>query len=153
MRPRAPRGSARSGSSRSCGLRLFYREPGAMFWTFGFPLVLSLVLGIAFRNRGPEPVVVAVEAPADAPLARAEHAHAILAAAKDVEAKRMSPPDAERALRTGKVSLVVVPTSDGYAYRFDPTRPESRLAHAVTDDLLQRGEGRTDAFASGAARR
>src|SRR4029079_1056955 len=26
-------------------------------------------------------------------------------------------------------------------------RPESRLARAVTDDLLQRGEGRTDAFA------
>lgn len=127
-------------------LRLFYREPGAMFWTFGFPLVLSFVLGIAFRNRGPEPVVVAVEAPADAPLARAEHAQAILADAKDVIAKRLSPPEAESALRTGRVSLVVVPTAGGYAYRFDPTRPESRLAHAVTDDLLQRGEGRRDTF-------
>jgi ABC-type multidrug transport system permease subunit len=127
-------------------LRLFYREPGAMFWTFGFPLVLSFVLGIAFRNRGPDPVVVAVEAPADAPLERAEHTHAILSAAKDVQAKRMSPPDAEVALRSGKVSLVVVPKASGYAYRFDPTRPESRLAHAVTDDLLQRAEGRADSF-------
>ena len=129
-------------------LRLFYREPGAMFWTFGFPLVLSFVLGIAFRDRGPDPVVVAVEAPADVPLARAERAHAVLAAAKDVDAKRMSPPDAARALRTGKVSLVVVPTGSGYAYRFDPTRPESRLAHAVTDDLLQRADGRAEAFPS-----
>ena len=128
-------------------LRLFYREPSAMFWTFGFPLVLSLVLGVAFRNRPPEPVVVAVEAAGDAPVERAEHAHAILQAAKDVDARRMSPPDAEAALRTGKVSLVVVPKVDGYAYRFDPTRPESRLAHAVTDDLLQRGEGRRDSFA------
>ena len=127
-------------------LRLFYREPGAMFWTFGFPLVLTFVLGIAFRDRGPDPVVVAVEAPADAPLARAEHAHAVLASARDVDAKRMSPPDAEAALRTGKVSLVVVPTKSGYAYRFDPTRPESRLAHAVTDDLLQAADGRTDSF-------
>jgi ABC-2 type transport system permease protein len=128
-------------------LRLFYREPGAMFWTFGFPLVLSLVLGIAFRNRPPEPVVVAVEAPSDAPLARAERAHAILEGAKDVYAKRMTPSEAEAALRSGKVSLVVVPTKDGYAYRFDPTRPESRLAHSVTNDLLQRGEGRKDSFA------
>jgi ABC-2 type transport system permease protein len=127
-------------------LRLFYREPGAMFWTFGFPLVLSFVLGIAFRNRGPDPVVVAVEAPPDAPMARAEHAQEVLAAAKDVEAKRMSPPEAAIALRTGKVSLVVIAKADGYAYRYDPTRPESRLAHAVTDDLLQRADGRKDTF-------
>jgi len=86
--------------------------------------------------------------PGDAPIARAEHAHAILSAAKDVEAKRMSPPDAALALRTGKVSLVVTPTTDGYVYRFDPSRPESRLARAVTDDLLQRGEGRKDSFAA-----
>ncbi|HSO32196.1 MAG TPA: ABC transporter permease [Labilithrix sp.] len=141
------RGRARLAAIRQLSLmrlRLFLREPGAVFWTFGFPLVLSLVLGIAFRNRPAEPVVVAVEAPSDAPLARAEHAHAILAAAKDVDAKRMSPPDAAAALRTGKVSLVVVPTEAGYTYRFDPTRPESRLARAVTDDLLQRGEGRKD---------
>ena len=90
-----------------------------MFWTFGFPIVLSLVLGIAFRNRSPEPVAVAVEAPSDAPLERAERAHSALAAAKDVYVRRMSPPEAEAALRTGKVSLVVVPTRDGYAYRYE----------------------------------
>ncbi|MBX3189054.1 MAG: ABC transporter permease [Labilithrix sp.] len=127
-------------------LRLFYREPGAMFWTFGFPLVLTIVLGVAFRNRGPEPIFVAVEAPAEAPIARAERAHAILSAGDAVVASRMSPPEAAVALRTGRVSLVVVPTADGYAYRFDPSRPESRVARAVSDDLLQRGEGRTDPF-------
>lgn len=129
-------------------LRLFYREPGAMFWTFGFPLVLSLVLGIAFRNRPPDPVVVAVEAPAGAPMVRAQHAYELLATEPNVEAKRMSPPDAALALRSGKVSLVVVPSAVGYAYHFDPTRPESRLAHAVTDSVLQRGEGRADVFAA-----
>lgn len=142
-------GGARLAAIRQLALlrlRLFYREPGAMFWTFGFPLVLSLVLGIAFRNRGPDPVMIAVEAPSNAPMERAEHAFAILSAAKDVETKRMTPQDAALALRTGKVSLVVVPGETGYTYRFDPTRPESRLARAVTDDLLQRGEGRSDAF-------
>lgn len=127
-------------------LRLFYREPGAMFWTFGFPLVLSFVLGIAFRNRPPDPVVVAVEAPADAPLARADHAFELLAAMKNVEPKRMTAPDAALALRSGKVSLVVVPKTEGYTYRYDETRPESRLAYLATDAALQRGEGRKDVF-------
>ncbi len=128
--------------------RLFYREPGTMFWTFGFPLVISIVLGIAFRNRDPEPVVVAVESASAATLARAEHAKEILAKAEDVKVKILSPEEANADLRTGKVSLVVSPEGDGsYAYRFDPTRPESRLARSVTDDVLQRGEGRKDAYA------
>lgn len=129
--------------------RLFYREPGSMFWTFGFPLVLSIVLGIAFRNRDPEPVVVAVESSSALTLARAERAKEILAKADDVKVKVLPPDEANAELRTGKVSLVVVPEDggDGYAYRYDPTRPESRLARSVTDDVLQRGEGRKDAYA------
>jgi ABC-2 type transport system permease protein len=42
-------------------LRLFFREPSAVFWTFGFPLALSLALGIAFRNRPPEPVRIGLQ--------------------------------------------------------------------------------------------
>lgn len=126
--------------------RLYYREPGGMFWTFGFPLVISIVLGIAFRNRPPEPAFVAVAATASAP-ERAEHAFAILKRSPDVDVKRMSEPEADAALRTGKVSVVVAPRQDGYDYRFDPTRPESRIARFLADDVLQRGEGRKDAFA------
>src|SRR5258705_5086686 len=42
--------------------RIFVREPSAVFWTYGFPVVLALALGVAFRNRPPEPVEVAVYA-------------------------------------------------------------------------------------------
>ena len=31
--------------------RLFLREPEAIFWTFVFPILLAIGLGIAFRNR------------------------------------------------------------------------------------------------------
>lgn len=123
-------------------LRLFYREPGAMFWTFGFPIVLTIVLGIAFRNRGPEPVAIAVETGSP----RADQVYAMLAAQPNVDVKRLSPSETPNALRTGRVAIVVVPSAEGATYRFDPTRPESRLARAVTDDALQRGEGRRDAF-------
>jgi hypothetical protein len=39
-------------------LREMGREPGVLFWAFGFPVLLSIALGIAFRVRGPEPTVV-----------------------------------------------------------------------------------------------
>src|SRR2546428_11802118 len=41
-------------------MREFYREPEAIFWVFGFPIVLAFALGIAFRSRGPGELNVAV---------------------------------------------------------------------------------------------
>jgi ABC-type multidrug transport system permease subunit len=118
--------------------RIFSREPAAIFWTYGFPLALALVLGIAFRNRQPEPVEVAVEASETAAGWRDA-----LARSPGVHVRWLDAQQAHEALRVGKVSLVV---SGGQSrtYAYDPTRPESRLARAVVDDLLQRAEGRTD---------
>ena len=123
--------------------RLYYREPAALFWTFGFPVLLSIALGVAFRNQKPEPVHVAVVAGP-----RADHALTILTAGDrkaDVDAQVMSPGDAHEALRTGKVGIVVVAEQDAkYTYQFDPSRPASRLARAIASDALERGEGRKD---------
>jgi ABC-2 type transport system permease protein len=119
-------------------LRLFFREPSTVFWSFAFPVLLTVALGIAFRSRPPEPVFAAVEAGAGA-----ERVLAALRAAPDVRASALSAEDARAALRVGKVSIVVVP-GDPPTYRFDPTRPESRLARAVVDDLVPRDAGRAD---------
>ncbi len=120
--------------------RLYYREPAAIFWTFGFPLLLSVALGLAFRNVKPEPVRVAVETSAIS-----AHALEILAGDPNVQAKELDPAAAHEALRTGKVGLVVKATGPaGYTYEYDPTRPESRLARALVDDAIERGEGRRD---------
>src|SRR5882672_8423839 len=128
--------------------RIFAREPSALFWTYGFPVVLALALGVAFRNRPPEPVEVAVEA---AP--GCEGWRDALATNSQVHVRWLNPQEAREALRTGKVSVVVGPlpsevplTKAGpqRIYQFDPTRPESRMARAVVDDALQRAEGRAD---------
>jgi ABC-type multidrug transport system permease subunit len=118
--------------------RLFVREPSAVFWTFGFPILLSIALGIAFRNRPPEPVAAGVE---DGPgAARILDA---LQRAPQVEARLLRAEEARAALRVGRVALVVVP-GPPRTYAFDPTRPESRLARAIVDDALQRADGRVD---------
>ena len=122
-------------------IREFLREREAVFWVFVFPVLMTFALGIAFRNTAPDKTFVAVETTADA---RASQAAALLSRSADVSVSVLSPEEAARALRSGKVSIVVKPENDTFAYRFDPTRPESRAARLLVDDVIQRGKGRTD---------
>jgi len=119
----------------------FLREPEAVFWTFAFPVILAFGLGIAFRNKPADVLVVGVvrDTPAGDSLA------VKLAAAKGLRVRAMSADSAARALRTGELALVAVPTTAGAVqYRFDDTRPEGRAARAAIDDALQRAAGRRD---------
>jgi ABC-type multidrug transport system permease subunit len=124
-------------------IREFYREPEAVFWVYGFPIMTVVALGIAFRNRPPEQTRFDLDRdrPGAAAIASA------LAADSNFVITENSEADWKRRLRTGKTDLVVVPKSeDGKAYQlwFDDTRPESRLARAAVDDALQRAAGRSD---------
>jgi ABC-2 type transport system permease protein len=121
--------------------REFFREPEAVFWVFIFPVLLAAGLGIAFRNRGPERVAVAVAttAPAAARLAEA------LRRTREVDVSLLSDSAASEALRIGDVALVLVPSMGGkLQYRYDDTQPESQTARLVVDDALQRAAGRRD---------
>lgn len=120
-------------------VREFVRQPEAMFWTFVFPIVLALGLGVAFRGGGPEPVHVGVRA---AP--GADTIAAALAEGDGIEAEVLEPAAAQEALRRGDVSLVVVPGADVVTYRYDRARDQGRLARLVVDDALQRAAGRRD---------
>jgi ABC-type multidrug transport system permease subunit len=123
-------------------IREFLREKEAVFWVFIFPVLMTFALGIAFRNTGPDKTPVAIEAAATD--ARANELAGMLSRSPEVSATVMSPDEAARALRSGKISIVVKPQNDAFEYRFDPTRPESRAARLLVDDVLQRGKGRTD---------
>ena len=130
-------------------IREFLREPEAVFWVIIFPVLLAFALGIAFRNTAPEKSRIAIEnsGPQSAELAAA------LADSSQVRAVVLSPEEAAKELRTGKIDMVVrVQSGDGAAagvpafdYRFDPTRPESRVARLAADDALQRAFGRKEA--------
>ena len=41
-------------------LREFVREPEALFWSFFFPIVMSVAMAIAFPSQGSRPVRVGV---------------------------------------------------------------------------------------------
>ena len=125
-------------------LRESYREPEVLFWGFVFPIILSLGLSIAFRNRPAETLPLAVVAGP-----RAEPTAAVLRAAPLLRAEVMEEETAASALALGKVALVVAPRADGsQEYRLDPSRSESAIARARADDALQRAAGRRDPLAN-----
>jgi len=118
-------------------LRLFFREPSAVFWAFGFPMILTVALGIAFRNRPPDPVHVAIVSGQGAQRTLTD------IASPSVNARIVDAATAEAELRSGKVAILVG-GGDPRVYRYDETRPEARLARAIVDDVLQRASGRAD---------
>ncbi|MDB4982753.1 MAG: hypothetical protein JWM82_3505, partial [Myxococcales bacterium] len=122
-------------------IRESVREPGVLFWVFGFPILLSVGLGLAFRGRGPEPVTVGIIEGVGA-----DDVERALAAAS-IHVERLDERSARLRLRAGKVSLVVVPgATPGAAltYRYDPTPAEARLARVAVDAAVQRAAGRQD---------
>lgn len=123
--------------------REFFREPEAVFWVFIFPVLLAAGLGLAFRNRPPDRTVVAVVA-ADSSAETLAHA---LRETSELDVQLLSDSAANEALRTGDVSIAVVPSRSQVEYRYDDTRPESRTARLLVDDALQRAAGRRDLVA------
>jgi ABC-2 type transport system permease protein len=124
-------------------IREFVREPEALFWTFIFPIVMSVAMAMAFPSRGAQPVPVGI---ADGPAAAAMRA--TLSAAPGIVVRDLAPGGEQRALREGMVHVIVVPT-DPPSYRFDAARTESRTARLVVDDALKRATGRTDPWVAG----
>jgi hypothetical protein len=122
--------------------REFIREPEAVFWTFIFPVLLAAGLGIAFRQRGPDRIQIGVVGDSSARVAVTE------ALKKDSALVVRSFDDSAgaRALRTGKVALLVRPgtTSDSVRYIYDRQRSDAVSARVEVDRAVQHGAGQID---------
>ena len=114
----------------------FVRESEALFWVFGFPLILALALGFAFREKPPDKVPVAIVAGPNA-----QQRFAALQKSPALLPRIMSEQEARDALRRGKVSLLIE-GSDAVVFRFDATRPDAQSARREADDALQTAAGR-----------
>ena len=122
-----------------CHVKGYIREPEAIFWTYGFPFLMILGLGIAFRSSGQEPVeftVVAGEA-----LKRVEPA---LENDPAFAFEVFEWTAAMNRLRTNRTPLVLSVEGPELRYHFDPSNPEARTVRDRVDDALQRAAGRSD---------
>ncbi len=124
-------------------IREFYREPAAIFWVYGFPLIMAAALGIAFRQRPIEqPIAVdLVGSGAEALQKKLETDNRFKLTVSPKE-------DWKRRLRAGKTDLVIeTESADGSKYIVwdEPHRAESLLARYAAE-LALRG---TEATAAG----
>jgi ABC-type multidrug transport system permease subunit len=127
-------------------LKEMYREPEVVFWVFGFPILLALGLGIAFRNKPADVVRVALVAGPDSSQAMELFRPASVAGAVHVDL--LPATEAFNQFRLGKYDLVVTPRAGGFEYRYDPARAESVLARSITDDALQAAAGRKNSLST-----
>lgn len=122
------------------------REPEVIFWVFGFPLLLALGLGIAFRNKPANVSSIAIAGPG------AQQALSLIERSPQrgsIKAEVLEEAAAIKGFRLGKYDLVLESKGDGgFEYRYDPARPESVLAQAEVDQALQAGAGRQDVLAT-----
>jgi len=115
--------------------REFLREPEAVFWALLFPILLTLGLGIAFRDQPAQKVKIAVT---DSALAES------LRKAPLIDVQESTAESGATALRTGKVALLVESADGHVVYRYDDTNPDGRTARALVDEAVQRAAGRAD---------
>ncbi|HEV7768528.1 MAG TPA: ABC transporter permease [Thermoanaerobaculia bacterium] len=123
-------------------LKEFGREPEVVFWVFAFPLLLTVALGFAFREKPPDkiPVGVAQGFEAQKRLKALEESNALMP-------RLYTPQEGREELRRGRISLLVT-GDEAMTYRLDPTRPDARTARVEVDAALQKQAGRSDKFSA-----
>jgi ABC-2 type transport system permease protein len=143
-RPQATRGFMRRPMVLLTLVRFreFIREPEAVFWTFVFPILLAAGLGIAFRQRGPDRVRIGIVTSAPGSAAVLES----LKKDSTLMADTYDDSSGARALRTGKIALLVLPSAvkDSVHYVYDRGRSDAVNARVLVDRAVQMGAGRVD---------
>jgi len=120
--------------------RGFIREPEAVFWTFVFPILLAVGLGVAFRSRVPDRPHVALVTTAG--ISGAAEA---LKADSSVIVETMDDSTAAHALRTGKISLIARVTGPASVdYIYDPARGDALTSKLLVDKAVQHSVIRQD---------
>jgi len=127
----------------------FTRQPAAIFWVYGFPILMMMSLGIAFRDNPTE--IIAVDLIVDQSRDQWSRSATPPADLSEIQSRlatdsrfklNIQPADWQKRLQAGKTDLVieVLPTASQPAYRLwdEPHRAESRVARYAVEALLLR---------------
>jgi ABC-2 type transport system permease protein len=135
-------------------LKEFLRSPGAVFWVYGFPIIMMLALGSAFRDSPKEQIEVDVVEDGSQESGVGSRGSEVQETARtfterlsaDGRFKVRNNPgeDWRKRLQAGKTDLVIEIDGNGGArpYRIwdEPHRAESRIARYAVEAALLRAE-------------
>src|SRR5690349_16609427 len=114
-------------------VRLFLREPAAIFWVYGFPILMLVSLGVAFRDNPQESITVDVVGSGDLKaweqkFAGDQRFHV-----------KVGTTEWQKRLQAGKTDLVIEVSDDVSVPSFrlweEPRRAESRLARYAVETM------------------
>jgi ABC-2 type transport system permease protein len=139
--------------------REFIREPGIVFWSVIFPVLISWVLGVAFSNRGEmmQKVAIVESSPAQNIKFRAFLANAypvlnindssLQEFSKTIENPKLGNTtyrfvytrwdDAIIMLKRGQTNIIIEEKPDSLMFHFDPKNPEARLNYIVLSSVIK----------------
>lgn len=130
-------------------IKEFFREPAAIFWVYGFPLIMAISLGIAFRER--PKTQITVDLVSRGAESAATDLRDALAADGRFTVQVLSDDSWRRRLRDGKTDLVILPpatdsptasTSEWELWQ-EPRRAESLFARQAVENVLLKQRGAT----------
>ncbi len=120
--------------------REFWRRPEALFWTYGFPLIMLLGLGFAFRDAKALPLHVEV---------RGSNATEIIqkleAAKTDLVVAEYDDDHWQKRLQSGRVNAVIESAGslDSFVIWAEENRAESRTARWIVESTLRSKDAST----------
>jgi ABC-type multidrug transport system permease subunit len=126
-------------------LREFYREPGILFWAFGFPILMAWGLGIAFTSKADQSRNIAWVQESKS----VSTIEPFLANSNDKKIgneksgfttyhfQKSTWNEAIEKIKQGKVSLVVVDKGDSTIYHFDPKNAEAQMAYVQINAAIK----------------
>lgn len=114
--------------------KAFYRNPGILFWTFGFPIMLTLILGFAFTKKQESIRKISLVSPLT------KEKLNIAQKTKELYTEFMFFEDsleiASLKLKRGEINIFITLQNDSFFYYFDPSNNESFLTYLILKETL-----------------
>jgi ABC-2 type transport system permease protein len=121
----------------STRLREFLRQPETIFWVYGFPVLLAVCLGLAFRNSEIQTLHVGVVSTTDSLTNQ-------LSRVTSLETKSVTEDEGKRRLAGGHIDALLIMEAGRPRVVHSPHRPRSLLAFERVNAAIQRAAGQTD---------
>jgi ABC-2 type transport system permease protein len=117
--------------------REIIREPGVLFWGIGFPILMSLGLGIAFTKKPAEVRKIAVVMPAELTVKDTLVISDEKLGSTTFIFQKMSWDEAMVLLKRGNFNMVLKQTDGRIEYHFDPMNPDAQLCFLKLSRVFQ----------------